>query len=444
MRMDEQNTSMSGWIILSAAVLVALGVGLYFIVKHLNRCKPNCSGDKCEDGCGKKCSTCKTGCDKHGKCKHTAAPTEKPTPTPTSTGAQLISTWNNPVIQTTHKNKIKTLLSKGSNGANQNLNGPITDSVLSCVLAKIINMYKKPADFDAALSNPAILTVLIKIVNDCINGTTTDPTQGPTQGPTRRPKPTIDPNTVCDPECDREERCIQKGCVPRTWTREFYNNFRDSMMSDPAFKKIGGGTPISKHLANCITDSFKNKYNNPQKMVDDLDDPDALIKLFKNFHTKCTQVHPPPPNPCGITISDSCKSKGQNKVNRGFLGCDDEIIDCEGGAGGTISDDCLDSLRDIASYTCDNMIRHKPGRHDDDRDDRDKGWYYCNAAVPDSTNPYAPPCGSCMFVTDRSQVPAGHPTVPGVLDADGRLNCEGVNYCADSMDCNLPITSGIY
>lgn len=414
------------------------------IIKHFKRCKPDCSGNKCEDGCGKKCSKCKTGCDKHGKCKPTAVPV--PTPTVASTS----STWNDELTKRTHKHKIKTLLSKSSNSAN--VNGAITDTVLSCVLAKIINIYKKPKDFDDALSNPNILTVLIKIVNDCINGTTTDPTQRPpthrpthhpTHHPTHRPTPTIDPSKVCDPKCNSEESCIKKGCVPRTWTREFYNKFRDSMMSDPDLIQKGG-SPISKHIANCITDSFKNKYNNPQKMINDLDPevngPGALTKLLKNFYAQCTPQ--PPPNPCGITISDSCKSKGQNKVNRGFLGCDDEIVECEGGAGGTMTDDCLDSLRDIASYTCDNMIRHKPGRHDDD--DRDKGWYYCNAAVPDSTNPYAPPCGSCMFVADRSQVPAGHPTAPGVLDADGSLNCDVVNFCADSMDCNLPITSGIY
>lgn len=435
MRMDEQNTSMWVWILLSAVVLVTLGVGLYVIIKHLNRCKPDCTGNKCEDGCGKKCSKCKTGCDKHGKCKPTAAPTAKPTPTPTQ--ASTSSTWSEST-KSTHMNKIKTLLSKGSNGEIQNVNGPITDAVLSCVLAKIINIYKKPADFDAALTNPAILTVLIKILNDCINGTTTDPTQGPTQGPTQRPTqrptqgPTQRPKHTIDPS------------VPRTWTREFYNKFRDSMMTDPHFKQKG--VFITKHLANCITDNFKNKYNNPQKMLEDLDPavngPDAIVKLFTHFHAKCTRVPPPPPNPCGITISDSCKSKGQNKFNHGFA-CDSEIVECEISGGGSISDECLDSLRDIADYTCHNMIRHKPGRHDDD-DDRDKGWYYCNSAVPDFTNKHARACGSCMFVTDENQIPAGHPRVPGVLGSDGRPNCgDGLNNCGDSMDCH-PRTTGIY
>jgi hypothetical protein len=404
------------WIILSAAVLVGLGVGIYFIVKHFTK---------------KRCN-CQNGCDKNGKCK--------------SPPATVNSTWN-PTTKSTGKNQLKKLV-QNSNDQNlnsqlQSVNGQIPESVLSCALEKIMLLYKKPQDFINALNNQKLIPSIIQIVKDCMKGTPVDPnacnppckTGQKCVNKTCVPVNPPDPTKVCNPACNIGELCIQNGCVPRTWTTSFYNTFIDGMISD-----VQKTLPINQDIATCITDGIKKQYPNPQKMA--IENQDTIQNLFNNLYKMCTQnprpphrrPHRPPQNPCSITISDTCKSKGQDARNRG-LDCGDTINACMT-SDGAISDDCLGSLENISAYTCSQMTRYKPGRHSDDGD---KGFYYCNP--PDDNNSKG--CGSCMFVTDKSQVPQDFPYVEGVLGSDGRPNCTDINNCGDSQDCQ-PLTSGIY
>jgi hypothetical protein len=327
MRMDGKNTSMWGvWIILSVAVLVALGVGLYFIIKHFTKCKPDCSGQKCTDGCGKSCG-CTHGCE-GGKCKNPPA--------------TVNSTWNS-TTKSTGKNQLKKLV-QNSNDQNlnsqlQSVNGQIPESVIECALKKIMDIYKNPQDFIKALNNPNMLQSLITIVKNCMK-TPVDPP---------------DPSKVCNPVCNIGEICIQNGCVPRTWTTSFYNKFRDGMIAD-----IQKTLPINKDIGTCITDGFKSKYPNPQKMMNE--NPDTIQSLFGDLYTKCSKTpQPPQPNPCNITISDTCISKGQDARNRS-LDCGDTINSCMTSGGANITDDCLHELERISGETCEHMKRYKHRR----------------------------------------------------------------------------------
>lgn len=359
MRMDGKHTSMwAVWIILSVAVLAAIGVGLYFIVKHLTKCKPDCTGNKCNDGCGKSCN-CANGCDINGKCA--------PQTTPPAVQA---STWDDNLTKMKKKKQLKTLLEK-SNGQIQGLNGlpnqglkdNLTEAVLSCVLIKIISIYNTPKDFDDALNNPNMLQYLISIANDCIKANKPDPN---VCSPPCKPgdkcvnNKCTDPSTVCRPKCNIGEICKENKCVPPKWTSSFYNTFRDGMISDIEKTSL----PINKDIATCIIDGFKSKYSNPQKMIEE--DENTIQELFTNLYTKCTKKpphRPPPPPPrnsCNVTISDSCKSKGQNARNHNF-DCGDTITSCMISAGANTSDDCLRQLDDISSYACSQMKRQKPG-----------------------------------------------------------------------------------
>ena len=154
---------------------------------------------------------------------------------------------------------------------------------------------------------------------------------------------------------------------------------------------------------------------------------DTIQNLFNNLYTHCSRKPKPPQNPCNITISDDCKSKGQDARNRGD-DCGDTINACMT-SDGAISDDCIGSLENISAYTCSEMTQHKPGRHRHG----DRGFYYCNPAVPDFTNSNA--CGSCTFVTNENQVPTGFPRVPGVLGPDGKPNCTDIDNCGDESYC---------
>jgi hypothetical protein len=328
--MDGKHTSMWGvWIILSVAVLVSLGVGLYFIIKHFTKCKPNCSGNKCNDGCGKACP-CAHGCDTNsGKCKASLTTT-------------VNSTWNS-TTKSTGKNLLKRLLQNSNdqvlNNQLQKVNNQIPESVIECALKKIIDIYKNPQDFIKALTNPNMLQSLITIVNDCM----------------KIPVDPPDPSTVCNPVCNIGEICIQNGCVPTTWTRSFYNKFRDGMIAD-----VEKTIPINKNIASCITDGFKSKYPNPQKMMNE--NPDTIQSLFGDLYTKCSKTpQPPQPNPCNITISDTCISKGQDARNRS-LDCGDTINSCMISGGANITDDCLHELERISGETCEHMKRYKPRR----------------------------------------------------------------------------------
>jgi hypothetical protein len=330
MRMDGKHTSMWGvWIILSVAVLVALGVGLYFIIKHFTKCKPDCSGQKCTDGCGKSCG-CTYGCD-GGKCKNPPA--------------TVNSTWNS-TTKSTGKNHLKRLL---QNSNDQVLNNQIPESVIECALKKIMDIYKNPQDFIKALNSPNMLQSLITIVKNCMKDSP------------------VDPSTVCKEKCKIGESCLQNECIPNTWTTEFYNKFRDSLFSDPIFNQKGMN--MNKHIASCITDGMKRKYSNPQRMAKELD-VDTIVTMLKNLYTQCTKSDPhphsrphrPPQNPCNITISDECIRKGQDARNHGD-DCADTINECETSGGVTITDDCLHELERISGETCHNMTRHKPRRH---------------------------------------------------------------------------------
>jgi hypothetical protein len=418
--MDGKHTSMWGvWIILSVAVLVALGVALYFIIKHLKRCKPDCSGQKCTDGCGKSCG-CKYGCDS-GKCKTK----------PASGSATVNSSWN-PTTKSTGKNHLKRLLQNSNdlvlNNQLQNMNGQLPESVIECALKKIMDIYKNPQDFIKALNSPNMLQSLITIVKNCMK-----------ESPVNPP----DPSTVCKEKCKIGESCLKNVCIPNTWTTEFYNKFRDNLISDPIFNQKGMN--MNKHIASCITDGMKRKYSNPQRMAKELD-IETIVTMLKNLYTQCTKSdphphsrphrHPHPQNNCNITISDECIRKGQDARNNSG-DCVDTINKCEIIGGGTITEDCQDELRRISAETCHNMIKHKPRRHTDE-----KGWYYCNP--PDDNG--SEECGSCVFVTDSdyNQIPKGYPRVPGLHDPDETPICpDGLNGCRDIMDCS-PRTSGIY
>lgn len=420
MRMDGKHTSMWGvWIILSVAVLVSLGVGLYFIIKHSKRCKPDCSGQKCTDGCGKSCG-CTHGCD-GGKCKNP----------PTS--AAVNSSWNS-TTKSTGKNHLKRLL---QNSNDQVLNNQLPESVIECALKKIMDIYKNPQDFIKALNSQNMLNSLITIVKNCMKESPVDPP---------------DPSTVCKEKCKIGESCLKNECIPNTWTTEFYNKFRDNVFSDPIFNQKGMN--MNKHIASCITDGMKRKYSNPQRMAKELD-IDTIVTMLKNLYTQCTKEHPHPhsrphsrphrhphpQNPCNITISDECIRKGQDARNNDD-DCVDTINECEIIGGGTITQDCQDELRRISAETCHNMTRHKPRRHRHG----DEGYYYCNPAVPDFSNKRA--CGSCMFVTDEDQVPEGFPRARGVIGPDGNPNCSDLDFCQDKMYChpepNTQLSSRIY
>lgn len=424
MRMDGKHTSMWGvWIILSAAVLVALGVGLYFIIKHFTKCKPDCSGNKCNDGCGKSCN-CPNGCDTNGTCN--APPTT------------VNSSWN-PITKSTGKNQLKRLLQNSNDQSLnihlQNVNGQIQEPLLNCLLDKIMSIYKNPQDFIKALNNPNMIPSLINIAKDCMKGTPADPNvcnPGCKPGQKCVNKLCVDPpdpTKVCNPVCNIGEICIQNGCVPTTWTRSFYKKFRDGMIDD-----VEKTIPINKDIATCITDGFKSKYPNPQKMMNE--NPDTIQKLFGDLYTKCSKTpQPPPPNPpnsCNITISDTCISKAQDARNRG-LDCGDTINSCMTSGGASITDDCLHELERISGETCEHMKRYRPRKRP--------------TPLPSDTVSYCvTENGTCVCKNDsRANVPHG------VFFSSGN-GCEEQGGCYEDegnkgMYCNGGITelsSGIY
>ena len=426
MRMDGKHTSMWGvWIILSVAVLVALGVGLYFIIKHFT--KKHCD--------------CPNGCDDSGKCK----------PAPSN------SIWN-ASTKTIAKNKLKTLLQSSNDLQNsndlrdlQNSNDQIPEYVLTCALEKFMSIYKTPQDFMNSLNRDK--TSLIKIMQNCMKkGGNPDPNvcdpackhgEKCTNKKCVRIDPNVcdpackhgekctnkkcvpsDPSKVCNPPCKYGESCIKNGCLPSKWTSEFYNTFRNDMIAD-----VKQTMHINKHIATCITDGFKRKYSNPQKMANET--KDNIDDLFGDLYTECGQQPPPPPpsNSCDITISDSCMSKGQNARNRGDS-CEYVIDSCMSNVLPPTTDptyeDCLRQLENISSYACDNMKRQKPGPGPP----RKPEVWFC-AKNADGT------CGQCTISTPENPAPPHVPIGP---------DCQSLESCSDDMYCTpLPEFSlGIY
>lgn len=429
MRMDVKHRSMWGvWIILSVAVLVALGVGLYFIVKHFT----------------KKSCNCPNGCDKNGKCKVQPASAN--------------STWN-PTTKSTGKNHLKKLLQNSNDQSVnvQSLNGEIQESVLTCALQKIMLIYKNPQDFINALNKPNMIPSLINIVKDCMKGTPADPNVcNPACKPGQKcvnkrcvdpPDPNVcnppckpgdkcvnkrcvsvnppDPTKVCNPACNIGEICIQNGCVPHRWTTSFSNTFRDDMISDVQ-KKL----PINKDIATCIIEGLKKQYPNPQKMMNE--NQDTIQNLFNNLYTQCTAKPLPPQNTCNITISDTCISKGQAARNRG-LDCGDTINECMTSGGASFSDDCIQELERISGETCENMKRYRPRKRP--------------TPLPSDTVSYCiTENGTCVCKNDsRANVPQGYTfsAGEGCEEQGGCFEDEGTK----GMYCNGGITElslGIY
>jgi hypothetical protein len=219
MRMDVKHTSMWGvWIILSIAVLVALGVGLYLIIKHFTKkhCKPDCT---------KKCGPNSDGCGGSCKCP------------------QEISTWNSQTI-----NKAKTSLQQVA----KNHVGTITDDVLRCAFQKIMYKYKTLKDFMNDLNNKKVMPSLIQIVKDCMKISP------------------VDPSNSCQPG----EKFIDGKCVPSDWKNISFNEMlKKSLMSNPNRK-------IDNEKADCILTKLMTVYPNPQIMVQKQDS--TVLNTFIN------------------------------------------------------------------------------------------------------------------------------------------------------------------